>query len=86
MSLSLTVNDVNDNSPVCTKSLYSTTVSEAAAASTSVATVTCTDADTDSPNKDLTYTILTGNGRSLCHRKLQYLDAVIVWHSSITKE
>ncbi|XP_053377420.1 cadherin-23-like [Mercenaria mercenaria] len=60
-SLTLTIDDVNDNTPECSLSLYSASIAENAGASTSVSTIGCPDSDADSPNKDVTYSIVGGN-------------------------
>lgn len=60
-SLTLIILDVNDNMPVCSESLYSSAISEAAVQGTTVATISCSDKDATSPNKNLNYTIVTGN-------------------------
>ncbi|XP_060602144.1 cadherin-23-like isoform X2 [Ruditapes philippinarum] len=60
-SLTLTIDDVNDNTPECSLSLYSASIAEDAAASTSVSTIACTDNDADSPNNVVTYSIVGGD-------------------------
>ena len=58
-TVSVTINDINDNEPTCTAFLYTGTVAEDASASTSVATVTCSDIDT--VGSTLTYSILSNS-------------------------
>ncbi|XP_078692007.1 protocadherin-like wing polarity protein stan [Branchiostoma floridae x Branchiostoma belcheri] len=58
----ITVNDLNDNGPVC-PTFYSVLVSDDALADSIIQTVTCTDADI-SPNTAMSYSIVTGNTNS----------------------
>ncbi|XP_019623295.1 PREDICTED: protocadherin Fat 4-like [Branchiostoma belcheri] len=57
-TVEVTVNDVNDNRPVCTPSLYSGTLAEDAADGTVVASLNCSDVDTSTT---LSYSITAGN-------------------------
>jgi len=60
--LTVVVTDVNDVSPVCSHSLYSLTVSEAAVVGATVGQLTCTDGDNSAPNNQIvSYVISTGN-------------------------
>jgi len=53
-TISVTVSDVNDNSPICSPTSYAASVSEDAAIGTSVVRVTCSD-DDDGVNGQLVY-------------------------------
>ncbi|XP_021371784.1 protocadherin Fat 4-like [Mizuhopecten yessoensis] len=55
--VTVTVTDVNDNTPACPSSTYIYSVAETASSGTTVTTLACTDADGNS----LTYTITSGN-------------------------
>ncbi|XP_071083747.1 protocadherin Fat 4-like [Haliotis cracherodii] len=59
-AVTFTVNDINDNSPICSPGSVVVTVPEGTGGGTTVGTVSCTDADSP-PNSDLTYTIFTGD-------------------------
>ncbi|XP_066284596.1 protocadherin Fat 4-like [Branchiostoma lanceolatum] len=59
-TVSVTVSDVNDNTPLCTPSIYRNTLAENANAGTVVATILCSDND-DGVNSQLTYTIMSGD-------------------------
>ncbi|XP_066291062.1 cadherin EGF LAG seven-pass G-type receptor 2-like [Branchiostoma lanceolatum] len=61
VTLAVTVSDVNDNSPVCSPDVYTSTLAEDTSAGTLVAWVLCTDADIDTTNNALTYSITAGN-------------------------
>ncbi|KAI8512133.1 hypothetical protein Bbelb_087720 [Branchiostoma belcheri] len=61
VTLAVTVTDVNDNSPVCSPDVYTSTLAENAAAGSVVAGLFCTDADADATNNALTYSITAGN-------------------------
>ncbi|XP_033745663.1 LOW QUALITY PROTEIN: protocadherin Fat 4-like [Pecten maximus] len=65
-TFSVTVTDINDNSPVFATNPYTATVLRTAAASTAVTTVVATDADAGT-NSDLRYSILSGNPDNLFH-------------------
>ncbi|XP_052086465.1 protocadherin Fat 4-like [Mytilus californianus] len=54
------VNDVNDNTPECSPSLYATVQEEDVAIGTTFVTLTCTDAD-NGDNGNLSYTITSVN-------------------------
>ena len=62
-TLTLTINleDVNDNSPSCTQSLYSTSVQENATVGMSLETISCSDID-EGLNGQLNYIIASVNG------------------------
>ncbi|XP_077988357.1 cadherin-23-like [Glandiceps talaboti] len=64
MTLNIVIDDVNDNSPIFSKSLYTTSINENAAVSTSVEKVRALDAD-DGVNADVTYSIIAGSGMVL---------------------
>ncbi|XP_041349525.1 cadherin-23-like [Gigantopelta aegis] len=55
-TVSITVTNTNDNTPVCPSAVYTATVAEDAATTTSLLTVACTDADGDT----VQYTITSG--------------------------
>ncbi|CAH1264999.1 FAT4 [Branchiostoma lanceolatum] len=57
-TVEVTVNDVNDNQPVCTPSLYSGTLTEDATDGTVIASLNCSDVDTSTT---LSYSITAGN-------------------------
>ncbi|XP_078597383.1 protocadherin Fat 4-like [Branchiostoma floridae x Branchiostoma japonicum] len=57
-TVEVTVNDVNDNHPVCTPGLYSGTLDEDAADGTVIASLNCSDVDTSTT---LSYSITAGN-------------------------
>ncbi|XP_035677124.1 protocadherin Fat 4-like [Branchiostoma floridae] len=59
-TVSVTVSDVNDNTPICVPSIYSNTLAESSAAGTVVANIACSDND-DGVNSQLTYTIMSGD-------------------------
>ncbi|XP_059167708.1 cadherin-23-like [Physella acuta] len=61
--LTVNINDVNDNKPYCSASLYSTSILESSTSGTSVATLVCHDDDLDPANLNnaLTYTIISGS-------------------------
>ncbi|XP_019645842.1 PREDICTED: protocadherin Fat 4-like [Branchiostoma belcheri] len=61
-TVSVTVADVNDNTPLCVPSIYSNTLAENSASGTNVATITCSDID-DGVNSQLTYTIMSGDSQ-----------------------
>ncbi|XP_078609705.1 protocadherin Fat 4-like isoform X2 [Branchiostoma floridae x Branchiostoma japonicum] len=61
VTLSVTVDDVNDNSPVCSPDVYTATLPEDTSQGTLVAWVLCSDADVDAANNALTYSITAGN-------------------------
>ncbi|XP_021371826.1 cadherin-23-like isoform X5 [Mizuhopecten yessoensis] len=56
-AVTVTVTDVNDNTPACPSSTYIYSVAETVSSGTTVTTLACTDADGDS----MTYTITSGN-------------------------
>ncbi|XP_041349528.1 protocadherin alpha-13-like [Gigantopelta aegis] len=58
--LTVTLNDINDNTPICTPNIYYRDVTENTASGTSVATIACTDADS-TPNSDITLSIVNGD-------------------------
>lgn len=58
--MSITINDINDNEPICTAALFTGSVSENAPTGTSVATVVCSDGDSTVGNT-LTYSITSGH-------------------------
>ncbi|XP_033745650.1 LOW QUALITY PROTEIN: protocadherin Fat 4-like [Pecten maximus] len=58
--VTVTVTDVNDNTPACPSSTYTYSVAETSASGTTVTTLACTDADGDS----ITYSITSGNSES----------------------
>lgn len=63
-TLTVTISDVNDFSPVCSSSLYSVSIPEGSGTpiGTAIAQLSCSDADSEPPNNDLsTYTISSGN-------------------------
>jgi len=61
-TLTLTVNDVNDHSLACSKTLYAAKVAENAAPTTAVVTLACTDGDATAPNNVITYSFVAGSG------------------------
>ncbi|KAK3800494.1 hypothetical protein RRG08_043813, partial [Elysia crispata] len=63
LTLTIDINDVNDVTPSCDKTLYSATVLETASGGETVATLVCTDDDDDPAglNNGLTYTLATGD-------------------------
>ncbi|XP_076447693.1 protocadherin Fat 4-like [Babylonia areolata] len=61
-TLTVTLQDINDNAPTCSPSLYSTSLAENTGSGVTVATLACTDIDATSPNRDITtYVISTGD-------------------------
>ncbi|XP_069101545.1 protocadherin Fat 4-like [Argopecten irradians] len=63
-TLSVTVTDINDNTPVFATNPYTAIVLRTAATSTTVATVVATDTD-EGTNSDLRYSITSGNPDNL---------------------
>ncbi|KAK2158072.1 hypothetical protein LSH36_178g06015 [Paralvinella palmiformis] len=63
-TLSLTVLDVNDNSPACTPTVYGVSLAESASVGDAVVTLTCSDADADAPNNVITFAVVTAAGSS----------------------
>ena len=61
-TLSLTVLDYNDKTPVCSPSSYSVSLAEDASTGDAVATPTCSDADSESPSNDFTFALVAGTG------------------------
>ena len=62
----ITVNDINDNSPIFQRSLYTITVREDITVPSDLLTLVATDADeAGSQNSAITYSIQTGNTRSV---------------------
>ena len=61
--MTVTVNDKNDNPPLCSPSTYVTTAAELTT-SASLLTLTCSDADTTTSNNVITYAITSGNTAS----------------------
>ena len=62
----ITVNDINDNSPIFQRSLYTITVREDITVPSDLLTLVATDADeAGSQNSVITYSIQTGNTRSV---------------------
>ncbi|CAL1540461.1 unnamed protein product [Lymnaea stagnalis] len=63
LTLTVNINDVNDNAPSCVPDSYVGSVLESATVGTNVASLSCTDADADpaSLNNALTYSITTGD-------------------------
>ena len=61
LAFTVNVNDVNDETPSCTKTLYTASLLETATAGDTVVTLACTDDDDDPAglNNDLTYSIGT---------------------------
>ena len=60
-TLTVTVTDVNDNSPYCSTSLYSASIAEQSPTNTVVAQLVCQDADSGAPNNNIaSYTIQSG--------------------------
>ena len=57
---SITINDVNDNTPSCTASFHATTLPENSVAGTAVYTLTCSDVDVGA-NGVIVYSITSGN-------------------------
>ncbi|XP_060076862.1 protocadherin Fat 4-like [Ylistrum balloti] len=55
--VTVTVTDVNDNTPACPSSSYTYSIAETSSSGTAVTTLACTDADGDS----VTYSITSGN-------------------------
>ena len=60
-TVSITINDKNDNTPACTPAVQAVEFAEDTAGSTTIATITCTDADS-ALNSGLTYEIVSVNG------------------------
>ncbi|XP_052781279.1 protocadherin Fat 4-like isoform X2 [Mya arenaria] len=60
-TLYLTINDLNDNSPVCNLNLYSKSVLENASGGDAVVTLGCTDGDATAPNNVITYAFVAGS-------------------------
>ncbi|XP_067670754.1 protocadherin Fat 4-like [Haliotis asinina] len=60
VTISITLEDVNDNSPIFTKTSYSSSISEASGVDTPVVTVKATDADGSVPNNQVFYLIESG--------------------------
>ena len=61
-TLTVSVMDENDISPVCTSSYYSVSIKEEIAPGTSIAQLDCTDGDAETPNNEITtYVITSGN-------------------------
>ncbi|KAL4226468.1 Protocadherin Fat 4 [Mactra antiquata] len=61
-TLTVTISDVNDVSPVCSSSLYNVRISEGTTIGSSIAQIVCTDADSEPPNSNIsTYTFTSGN-------------------------
>ncbi|XP_069101569.1 cadherin-23-like [Argopecten irradians] len=58
-TVTLSVTNVNDNTPACPSSSYTFTLAETSASGTTVTTLACTDGDT---GDTLAYTITSGNG------------------------
>ncbi|XP_078678305.1 protocadherin Fat 4-like [Branchiostoma floridae x Branchiostoma belcheri] len=61
-TVSVTVADVNDNTPLCVPSIYSNTLAEDSPGGTVVANIACSDID-DGVNSQLTYTIMSGDSQ-----------------------
>ncbi|KAL4226469.1 hypothetical protein ACF0H5_014452 [Mactra antiquata] len=59
-SLTVTITDINDMTPVCTQTLYQAAISEDSVVGTSVAQLTCTDTDSESPNNVISNYTVTG--------------------------
>lgn len=59
-TVSITVNDINDNEPLCTAAIYTGSVSEDATTGTTVATVICSDGDSTVGNT-LSYSVTSGH-------------------------
>ncbi|XP_054866126.1 cadherin-23 [Amphiprion ocellaris] len=76
----LKVNDLNDNSPVFTKGVYTTTISEITEVDTTVLPVRAVDGDSTSANNRVFYTfspasddfLLTNSGDFILKRRLNY--------------
>jgi hypothetical protein len=62
--ITITVTDVNDNTPSCSPLTYVVTKREDVGAGTSIATLSCSDADGTSTHNTQSYTITTVNGVS----------------------
>ncbi|XP_064600895.1 protocadherin Fat 4-like [Liolophura sinensis] len=60
-SLVVTLDDINDNTPTFSPSVYYVTVLENTASGVSLVTVTCTDPDLSPGNGDITYAIASGD-------------------------
>ncbi|XP_064602243.1 protocadherin Fat 4-like isoform X2 [Liolophura sinensis] len=60
-SLIVTLDDINDNTPTFSPSVYHVTVSENEPAGVSLVTVTCTDPDLSPGNGEITYAIASGD-------------------------
>ena len=63
-TLSVTVDDYNDNAPVCPDTGFSGNVDEDSATGVAIVTVACTDADSDALNIQMQYTITAGDPSS----------------------
>ncbi|KAI8782077.1 protocadherin Fat 4 [Biomphalaria glabrata] len=59
-ALTVTITDVNDNIPVFSPSVYSTSIPEGTAVGTTIQTVTATDADGTATFNTVTYSIFSG--------------------------
>ena len=62
VGVTITVTDINDETPSCSPVLQTVTFAENTAAGTTIASLTCSDDDDSSPNNALSYAILSVNG------------------------
>ena len=61
-TLTVSLTDENDISPICTSSYYSVSIKEDILLGTSIAQLDCTDRDAETPNNEITtYVITSGN-------------------------
>ncbi|KAH9508008.1 hypothetical protein Btru_052572, partial [Bulinus truncatus] len=62
LSLTVSISDVNDNTPSCVPSTYAASITESSSGGTNIATLVCSDADLDPSNLNnaLTYSIASG--------------------------
>ena len=58
-SVKISINDLNDNTPVFLLSQYAVTISESTALNTLIVTIQATDADATPANNQITYSIAT---------------------------
>ena len=68
--MTVTISDVNDNTPTFGAIRYESTITELAAAASVVGAVAATDADRDSPNNVFDFAIVSGMSSFLIRNNL----------------